>query len=130
MLADDKISIEHDAEIAGPLDILALLNKMPGFVVIHSGGGNSIKPVGAFAHQVYHSHSPGIIIGFQLSASHVMEKAIQVLPHLRADFLADLPGIFASSADAFDNRKSPFRIRYQRKQGALGVDVVGSRTGG
>src|ERR1035438_3046039 len=130
MLVDDKISVQQDAEIAGPLYIFAELDKMPGLVVIHSVGGNSIKPVRAFANQAHHSHCTCIIIGLQLKASHLVEKTIQVFPHLRADLLANLPGVFAGPADAFHNRKSPFRIRYQQKQSTLRVDVASSRTGG
>src|ERR1017187_5859363 len=99
MLVDDKISVKQDAEIAGPLYVFAELDKMPGLVVIQGGGGNSIKPVRAFANQAHHSHCTSVIIGLQLNAIHVVEKAIQVLPHLRADLLANLPGIFAGNAD-------------------------------
>jgi hypothetical protein len=98
--------------------------------VIHSGGGNSTEPVRAFANQAHRSHGACVIIGLQLNASHLVEKAIQVLPHLRTDLLANLPGILAGNADAIHNRKSPFRIRYQQKQGTLRVDVAGSCTGG
>src|SRR5450432_785387 len=103
MLVDDKISFQQDAEIAGPLYIFAELDKMPGLVVIQGGGGNSIKPVRAFANQGHHPHCPCIVVGLQLKASYVVEKSIQVLPHLRADFLANLPGIFAGPAE---DRKS------------------------
>src|SRR5208282_2228185 len=130
MRVDDKISVQQEAEIASPLDIFAELDKMPSLVVIHSVGGNSMKPVRAFANQAHHSHCTGIVIGLQLKASHLVEKTIQLLPHLRADLLANLPGIFAGAADAFHNRKSPFRIRYQQEQSTLRVDVASSRTGG
>ena len=115
MLVGHKISVQQNAEIAGPLDIFAELDKVPGLVVIHGGGGNAAKPVGPFANQAHHPHRAGIVIGSQLRASHVVKKAIQVLPHLRTDFFADLAGIFAGSADAFHNRKSAFRIRHQQK---------------
>src|ERR1700722_6719420 len=41
MLIDDKVSVEKDAEITSSLDIFTQLDKVPGFVVIHSSGGNS-----------------------------------------------------------------------------------------
>src|ERR1700683_380091 len=103
---------------------------MPGLVVIHRRGGNSIEPVRAFANQAHHSHGADIVVGLQFKTGYVVEKAVQVFPHLRADFLADLSSIFASSTDTFDNRKSSFRVRYQREQSPLWVDVLGSRTGG
>src|ERR1700676_8561 len=59
-----------------------------------------------------------------------MKKAIQMFPHSRADFLANLASVFASPADAFHDRKRSFRIRYQRKQNPLWVDVVRSRAWG
>jgi hypothetical protein len=73
-----------------------------------------------------HSHCICIIIliGLQLEATYVMEKGISALPHLRADFLANLPGIFAGPADAFHDRKSSFRIRDQEKQRTLRVEVL------
>src|ERR1700676_1945961 len=110
MLADDKISVEQNAEIAGALDVFAELDKMPGFVMIHSSRGNSGKPVRTFAHQVDHSHGAGIVIGSKFKSGHVVEEAIQVLPHLGADLLANLARVVASAATAFHNRKQSFRI--------------------
>src|SRR5580704_5307129 len=115
MLVDDKVSVKQDTEIAGSLDIFAELDKMPGLVVIHSRGGNSVKPVRAFSNQAHHSHGACIVVGLQLEASHVVEKAIQVLPHLRTNLLANLAGIFAGSADTLHDRKSAFGIRNQQE---------------
>src|ERR1700723_4051441 len=113
MLVDDKVSVKQDAKIAGSLYIFAEVDKMPGLVVIHSGGGNYVKPVRAFSNQADNSHGTCIVVGLQLKASHVVEKAIQVLPHLRTNLLANLAGIFAGSADTLPDRKSATGIGYQ-----------------
>src|SRR5271155_6248366 len=119
MLIDHKVGIKQNAEIACPLDIFAELDKVPALVVIHSGVRYSVKPIRSFANQAHHSHCTCVVVGLQLRASDGVKETIEVLPHLRADFLADLPGILASSADAFHNREGSLRIRHQEKQSAL-----------
>src|ERR1700731_1695546 len=106
MLARNKVGVKQHAQIAGTLNVFAELDKMPSFVVIHGSGGNSVESVRAFSDQVHHPHGACVIMRVQLKASDVMEKAIQMLPHVGTDLLANLTGIFAGRTDALHNRKS------------------------
>src|SRR5258706_15922470 len=48
MLVDHKTTVQQNTTIACPLDIFAELDKVPGLVMIHSGGGDTTKPGGVF----------------------------------------------------------------------------------
>ena len=88
---------------------------MPAFAVIDGRIGDPMKAIRALAHDIHHSHGPGIIIRAQLRAVHFVIQLVQVLPHLRTDLFAHLARIFARSADALGDGEHALRFRHQQK---------------
>ena len=83
-----------------------------------------LKLVGSFANQADHAHGGSVVAGLQFGSGHFVVEPVEVLPHFRADFLANLAGIFAGSADAFHDGERAFRIGHQQEHGGCGSTVV------
>ncbi len=78
-------------------------HEMPAFAMVHSGIGNPVKEL----HPFFNAGEKGMRAGIpELVDAGLFEfqiEPIQLLPHLRADLLAYLPGIFARGGNGEAN---------------------------
>ena len=74
------------------LQVPAGLDELPAFAVGHGGIGDALKQMRAFFDGLQEIAG---VPDFRRAAAHGVEQAVQLLPHFRADLLANLPRIFA-----------------------------------
>ena len=93
------VYVDQRGEHAGALDEAAELDEVPAFAVVHRGVGQALEHVrsGLYGFEEFVRRDAS---GFkQGDALHFVEEAVELLPHLGADLLADLAGVLARGHD-------------------------------
>src|SRR6266487_182089 len=113
------MNINQGSSDPGSFNIATDLDKLPAFVVAHRGVGEALETLDALVHadqKLMHAGEPDI---GHTSTFNTQEEAIELLPHLRTDLIADLARVITGRADAGYNRISIGGIEGQRPGNAI-----------
>jgi hypothetical protein len=94
------VRIQEGGGSCGAFEETPDTNKVPALAVTHSRISNALEEINILFHAVQESMWLRVPDLFHAGLLHLQEEAVELLPHLRADLFAYLPGIFARRFDA------------------------------
>ena len=121
LVGRSEVRVEQHRHGAGALGELSELNEAPPFAVRHRRLADAVEAERAFPHGGHEPHHRLVVFHVVAEAHRLVIHAVELLPHLGADFLAHLRRVLARGRQARDDGRAVGDVGGQPADGVLRI---------